>query len=98
MNNADKSNQYIFSSSDAKEYITTCILCPELPRSIFIYYDDKSENISNIYDKVKNNMETIFTNNIDQYLGIINKKNGQFKKDKFNHGPWGYYYSVTKDE
>lgn len=97
LNNTGKSNQYVFSKSDSKEYITKYVLNPEKPKIIYIYYDEKSESISDVYDNIKSKMDNLFKINIDQHLGTINKT-GKFKRSKYNFGPWEYYYSVTKDE
>lgn len=97
LNNSDKSNQYVFSKSDAREYISKYVLNPEQPKTIYIYYDEKGENISDVYDNVKSKMDTLFKINTEKYLGTINKT-GKFKSSKYNLGPWEYYYSVTKDE
>ena len=91
LNNSGKSNQYIFSSSDAKEYITEYVLNPEQPKTIYIFYDEKSENIDFVYGNVKSKMDDVFSIDSKAYLSITSHT-GKWEISKFYLGPWKTYY------
>ena len=91
LNNSDKSNQYVFSKSDAREYISKYVLNPEQPKTIYIYYDDKSENIDFVYNNVKSKMDDVFSIDSKSYLNT-SSHTGKWEISKFYLGPWKKYY------
>ena len=91
LNDSGKSNQYVFRKSDAMEYITEYVLNPEQPKIIHIYYDKKSENITDIYENVKSKMDNVFSIDSTPYLSMTSQT-GRWEYSKFNLGPWKTYY------
>ena len=91
LNNSDKSNHYVFSKGDAREYISKYVLNPEQPKTIYIYYDDKSENIDFVYNNVKSKMDDVFSIDSKAYLNT-SSHTGKWEISKFYLGPWKTYY------
>ncbi len=91
LNNTGKSNQYVFSKSDAEEYITKYVLNPEQPKTIYIYYNKKSENMDYVYDNVKRKMDDEFSIDSKVFLSVTSH-NGTWETSKSIYGPWKTYY------
>ncbi len=92
LNNTGKGNQYVFSSSDAKDFITKCVLDSENPKSIYIFYNEKAEKVSGVYGEVKPKMDDVFDIDSTPFLSMTSHSGGKWELSRYVGGPWEKYY------